>query len=526
MNRSFLHGAMVLMAAMLVTRVMGFAYRIVLTRMIGAGGMGLFQMVFPLLGFVMTFVTAGLPIAISKLVAEAYAQRDAVRIRRVLGVSCAVILTMAAVFTALMWLLRGFVRHHWLTDPNAYPTYLAMIPVVSIIAVSSIFRGYFQGLQDMSPPAAASIAEQSVRILSVWVLAAYFVHVSLAFAAAAAMAGMVLGELSGLVWLAVQYLRRGRLSVILPDARPRSLENRRQTLRALIEVAAPVTLSRLIWSVIYALEPVLVTRALLISGVSTTMATTLYGQYGGMAIPLLVFPTVFTSSLATNLVPSVSEAMARGNWRQVQRRVGQSWTATALVGFPTSVILWLYAEPLCRAVFADQGVGPILAIMAPVGFLLYLQSPLGGVLQGLNRAGIAMRNSVIGGVSRLVLIYVLAADPRLGIRGVAWALTCSVGLTALLHLWSLHRLVGLRFDTVDTVKILLATVAMTVFAGCLTPPHEHMPGPQLLLAVTSSLLVYFILLCMMRVVTTRRVRRIPRVGRWLSMLVRAVPFSL
>jgi stage V sporulation protein B len=519
MNRSFLHGAMVLMVAMLVTRVMGFAYRIVLTRLIGATGMGLFQMVSPLLSLVMTFVTAGLPIAISKLVAEAFVQRDRVRIQRILRVSTAVILTMASVFTVLMWLLRHQVQTYWLTDPNAYPTYLAMIPIVAVIAVSSIFRGYFQGLQDMAPPAWASILEQTVRILSVWALATYFVQYSLAFAAAAAMMGMVLGELAGLLFLAAQYVRRGRPWRILPDAPMRSMESTSKTLKSITEVAAPVTLSRLIWSVIYALEPVLVTRSLLKTGLTTSMATMQYGQYGGMAIPLLVFPTVFTGSLATNLVPSVSEAIAGRAHNRVRRRLAQSWTATALVGLPTSVILWLYAEPLCRSVFAEQSVGPILAIMAPAGFLLYLQGPLSGVLQGLNRAGIAMRNSVVGGVARLGLIYVLASDPRLGIRGVAWALTISVCLTAFMHLWSLNRIVGFTIDTVDTFKIVFATIAMTVFFYVLTPPRDHMPGLQLLW-------LYFVLLCMLRVVTTRRVRRIPRVGRWIAIMVSAVPFSM
>jgi stage V sporulation protein B len=526
MNRSFVHGALVLMAAMLVNRVMGFIYRIVLSRLIGAAGMGLFQMVFPLLNLVLTFVTAGLPVAISKLVAEAYVQQDRVRVERILRVSAAVILTMAAVFTFLMWLLRSQVREHWITDPRAYPTYLAMIPIVAIISVSSIYRGYFQGLQDMAPPAWASILEQTVRIVSVWFLAMYFIQYSLAFAAAAAMMGMVLGELAGLLFLVVQYFRRGRVAAVWADAPLRSLETARQTLKAIVDVAAPVTLSRLIWSVIYAVEPVLVTRSLLTAGLTTSVATTLYGQYGGMAIPLLVFPTVFTGSLATNLVPSVSEAVAARATKRVQRRLTQSWTATAIVGFPTSVILWMYAEPLCRNVFAEQSVGPILAIMAPVGFLLYLQSPLQGILQGLNRAGISMRNSVIGGVVRLLLIYALASDPRLGIYGVAWALSISVCLTTLLHLWSLHRLMGLQVDALDTAKILGATIAMVLFFHIFTPPRDDMPGLQMLFAVAAGTMVYFILLCMFRVVTTRRVRRIPRVGRFLSHLVAAVPFSV
>lgn len=524
-QRSFFHGAMVLIAASLVTRIMGFAYRIVLTRMIGASGMGLFQLVFPLLSLVLTLVTAGLPVAISKLVAEAIVERDRVRVERILRVSSVVILTMAVVFTAVMWFGRSFVFRYWLTDARSYPTYISMIPIVAIIAVSSIYRGYFQGLQDMVPPAWASILEQTVRIITIWILAAYFIRFSLAYAAAAAMMGMVLGELSGLMLLIIQYYRRGRLSVVLADAPPRSFETTRQTLKSIVDIAGPVTLSRLIGSVIFALEPVLVTRSLLRAGVGTDNATALYGQYGGMAIPLLVFPTVITASLAVNLVPAVSEAIAGSQRRRVNSRLNQTWIATAMVGFPASVVLTMFAEPLCRVIFGVHHVGTILAIMAPAGFLLYLQGPLAGVLQGLNRAGIATRNSVIGGVVRLGLIYVLASKPSLGILGVAWALTISVCLTTALYVWSIYRLVGFEVSFADTIKVLAATLCMLAVMLLLTHNPAEMNGKTLLASVVGGAIVYFTFLCSFGVLTVARAKRLPRVGPWLSKIIGWIPFA-
>lgn len=524
-RRSFVHGAFILMAASLVTRIMGFAYRIILTRMIGATGMGLFQIVFPLLSLVLTFVTAGLPIAISKLVAEALVEQDKVRVRRILRVSTSVILTMAVVFTILMWMLRFFIRDHWLSDPRAYPSYLAMIPIVGIIAISSIYRGYFQGLQDMSPPAWASIVEQTVRISTIWILAAYFIQFSLAYAAAAAMMGMVLGELAGLVFMIVQHRRRGRLDLVMPDAPPRSLETTKQTLHAIGQIAVPVTFSRLIGSVIYALEPVLVNRALLLAGIATPLATALYGQYSGMAIPLLLFPTVFTGSLATNLVPSVSEAAAGSERHRIRIRLAQSIQASALVGFPTSVVLTLYAEPLCRIIFHESAVGPILAVMAPAGFLLYLQAPLSGILQGLNRAGVVMRNGIIGGVVRLLLIYVLASRPHLGILGVAWATTLAVCLVTTLHAWGIYREIGFSIRAVDAAKMGIASLVMLIWMQFLTLHAHTVRGHQLLGAVSSGFLIYFVLLCSFGILTSHNVRRIPKVGPYLARVIPWIPFA-
>ncbi len=522
---SFAHGAFVLIAAQLVTRIMGFVYRIFLTRMIGAAGMGLFQIVFPLLSLVLTIVTAGLPIAISKLVAEAIAKEDTIRVKRIMRVSTAVIIVMAIVCTILMWVLREFVRVHWLTDSRAYPSYIAMIPVVGIISISSIYRGYFRGLQDMAPTAWAQIIESFVRILSIWVLAAYFIRYSLAYAAAAAMMGMVLGEFAGLVYLIIQQKTRAKLSVLIPNPPARSFETTSQTLRSIGEIAVPVTLSNLIGSLIYAFEPVLVSRSLLLAGIATPAATMLYGEYSGMAIPLLVFPTVFTGALATSLVPSVSEAAAAAMRRLVRIRFMQSVSATAVVGFPTTVALTLFAEPLCRLTFHQPSAGPILASMAPVGFLLYLQGPLVGILQGLNRASAAMRNQIIGGVIRLGLIYIMASKPHLGILGVAYALSVTVALVTCLHAFTVIRQIGFAMNITSMLKTMTASLLMLAYMQIITQ-HQHLiQAGTLMGALFSGFILYFALLCMFRVVTSQNVKRVPKVGRVLSRLVSWLPFA-
>lgn len=527
-RQPFLHGALVLMTAGLVTRIMGFVYRIFLTRLIGAEGMGLFQIVFPILGLVLTFVTFGLPLAISKLVAEAVAQSDAAKIRRMIRICVWTVSTMTILFTFLMILLRGVILAHWLSDPRAYPSYLAMIPVVGIIAVSSIYRGYFQGLQDMTPTAWGTILEQMIRILSIWVLAAYFVKFSLAYAAAAAMMGMVLGEFAGLMYLVIQQRRRGKLRDILPGAPRETNESFSQTLHSMAEIALPVTLSKLIWSLMFAAEPVLVMRSLKVAGFATGMSTAMYGLYSGMAIPLLVFPTVFTGSLATNLVPSVSEAVAANEHFRVRIRLAQSFTATAMVAFPTAVVLTMFATPLTSMIYKEPSVGPILSVMAPFEFLLCLQAPLTGILQGLNKASVAMMNSIAGGILKLVLIIVLASHPTIGILGVGMATAVSFTLSALLNLWFVVHYVGFSIRLQALTRVAVASVGMFAYMQLITYHHYHeqLPTITLLVAVFGGFILYFGLLCAFRVLTSKNAGRIPRIGPWLAKLIQAMPFAV
>jgi len=299
----------------------------------------------------------------------------------------------------------------------------------------------------------------------------------------------------------------------------------RTMLGKILEIAGPVTLSRIVGSVTFALEPILVTRCLVATGVGAAMATTLYGQYSGMAVALLVLPTVVTYSLSTTLVPAISEAVAAEDHKMVQRRLYQAFRLTALIGFPTSVILTLFATELSNAVFKDPGVGPILAIMAPCGFLLYLQGPLSGILQGLNRAGEAMFNSIVGSVVKLGIVYYLVSDPQYGIYGVAWATVISVSLTSIMHFLSVTRLLGFFVNIRETTMIMIATALSAIG---MIELRNLMPGMSDVWMVTLGSLggfsLYFFILNTFRIVTLHTIRKIPRVGPMLAGVLRLVPF--
>ncbi len=525
-RQSFIAGTSILIGASLVTRVLGFVYRIAITRLIGAEGIGLFQMVFPALTLLLTIVSAGMGVAISKLVAESLVRGDRRRIRRVLAIGFTTTGLLSAVTTALLLLFGHWIASRMFTDPRAFIPFITLVPIISIIALSSVLRGYFQGLQIMSTPSVASILETVVRIVGIWIIASLSLAKGLEFAAAGISAGMIMGELTGCAYMYIVYRRKVHVNTLVLPPQTGIPEPWRATVRSMLQLAVPVTLSRLIGSVAYAAEPILVTRSLLSAGVVAGAATRLYGEYSGMAIPLLIFPTVFTWSLAVQLVPSVSEALAAGRSSAVERRLSQSFRATALIGFPASLILLQFATPLCQAIYNQPQVGPLLAAMAPAGFLLYLQAPLSGILQGVNRAGIAMRNSLIGSGVKLLIIYLLTSRPHIGIMGVAYALTAAVVLTTLLHIGSIHRLVGFYVDIADTAKIALCTIIMSIYMVIAWPPLRAAMrlSLALLCVILSALLVYTVLLLITRTITSHNLTRVPYVGRSLARAARALPF--
>ena len=214
MNRkSFVSGAIILMAAGLVVRILGFVYRIYLSNLIGAEGMGLFQLISPVYSLIILTLTAGVSIAVSKMVAEELAQNHIINLRRVTNCALWLILCTGAAVSLLMYFNINFLVNNILKDSRTYSSLLLLIPCIPVIAASSALKGYFYGIQLVVPTALSQIVEQVVKISLVMLMAGSFVSAGLEYACALAVIGTALGEICNLAVLASIYnfRRRGDL---------------------------------------------------------------------------------------------------------------------------------------------------------------------------------------------------------------------------------------------------------------------------------------------------------------------------
>jgi len=514
MRQTFIKGTLIILVASFITRILGFVYRILLSRIIGAEGMGLYQMAYPTITVAFTLVTGGLPVAIAKLVAEAQARKEHEKIRTILRQSLAIVLALSLLCAGGMFLAApGLTR--LLNDPRAHAVILAMIPVLPVTGVAAVFRGYFQGKQNMIPSAVSVTVEQVIRIgLSIW-LAWRHSPYGVAAATAGAMLGMVGGELCGLLTLLWQY-RRERPDRSPPSA-PLPAADKAESLSALVRLSVPITASRLVGTVSYFLEPILVAQSLAAAGFAYTEATGMYGQLAGMAIPLLLFPTVLTYALSVSLVPAVSEMAALRNRARIRQRVRQSMRLALLVGVPFSLLLTVLAEPICTLVYGTPEVGRLLQMMAPFSLFLYFQGPLNATLQGLGQARAAMLNSFAGAVVKFIAILLLATRPSFGIAGVAVAIVLSFICVTILHWYSVARRIGNALSGGDFLKVGASCAVMGIAVHLLDPLTAQLP----LLSRTFALTIFGFVsygagLLLFGAVTQRDVARLPKVGPFLS----------
>lgn len=532
-KQTFIQGAMILMVAGVINRILGFLPRILLPRIIGDEGVGLYQLGYPFFLVIVTIISGGIPLAVAKLVAEAESQGDKQKSSAILRNSLILTCGVGALFTLLSIVFAPWVSNHILTDPRVYQTFLAMSPMIVIVAASSVYRGYFQGKQDMIPSALSSTLETIARIICGLCFSYLMLPMGLAYGAAGAMLGVVAGEAVGFAVLLWQYskMRRregkkpskanldpeeaGLVQPIQPIQTTQQVKPEKagfiSSIKSLLTIAIPVTAGRLVGSLSYLLESITTAQALAIAGVATAVATAQYGALQGMIIPLILLPGALTASLATSLVPSLSEAKAKGDEKTIHLRLHQSLRLALLTGAPFAAIMYVIAEPLCLVIFNHADIAGMLRLIAPFAIFIYAQPPLQAALQALDQPGRALINTLIGAIIKIVLIFYLAVNPSFGIYGAVIAIAANMIIVTLLHSYSIARKIHYHVPLLDIFKIVSAMFIMGAAGKFI---YEQVVAgasavSQIVMVSGGSAIVYLILLVLLGMLDIHDIKRIP-----------------
>ncbi|MFB5662198.1 stage V sporulation protein B [Alteribacillus sp. HJP-4] len=458
-KQTFLQGTIILIIAGLITRVLGFVNKIVTARLLGAEGVGLYMMAFPTLLLIITLTQLGLPVAISKLIAEAEFKKDYVRMKKILVVSMTITMSLSVLFTTGFIAAAPKISGFLLTDERAYYPMLAILPIIPITAASAVLRGYFQGRQNMTPPAVSQVLEQTVRISLVAVFITILMPYGLHIAAAGAMLSVITGELISLLFMFWQFKRKKTLKV--RDNFFGFLKSGRSVFHDLMAISLPATGSRLIGSISLFFEPIIIAQSLALAGVATAVATSQYGQLSGFVIPLLFLPTFITYSFSVSLVPSVSEAAASKRFGIIQKRLKQTLRTAILSGGFAAIFLFVFAKEIMVVMYEAPEAAALVRILAPFSIFLYVQGPLQAVLQGLNLAKAAMYNTFIGAITKAGLIFIFASSPFFGIKGAAIAVAVNMMLVTLLHFITVSKAVGFTMECkYNLISLILAAVSV------------------------------------------------------------------
>lgn len=528
-KQSFIQGTLILLAAGILNRLLGFIPRIALPRIIGSEGVGLYQLGYPFFLVLVTIITGGLPLAIAKMVAEAEGENRPERSRQILKTGLALSLSLGIFLTALALMGASWVSTAILTDSRVYYTFIGMAPMIGIVAVSAVYRGYFQGSQNMIPSALSSVLETVIRIFFMLWFSWLLLPKGIAFAAAGAMLGVTVGEIAGMVALLWQYfflLKKDKqqkpsiapqeVPIILETSSASASSHNSSILRRLLRISIPVTGGRMVGSFSYLLESIITARSLALAGIATAVATSQYGALQGMVIPLLLLPGTLSSSLAVSLVPSLSEAAARGDRSTIHKRMHQALRLALVTGAPFAVLMYILAVPMCTLLYGNADTAPMLRLMAPFALFLYVQAPLQAALQALDRPGRALFNTLVGAIIKIILILVLASRPEFGIYGAIIAIIVNSILVTILHGYSVISLISLSLRITDLIK---TGAAMAIMGAGLHYVYNsvHIANAQwiqFLFASVMGIIIYLSICLLSGLISLRDMGRLSFLNRW------------
>lgn len=445
-QRAFMRGAAILAVAGVGVRIVGAVLRIALAAIVGDEGIGLYQMAYPIYSSLLAISTAGIPVAVSKLVAENIALRDYREAGRVFRIALLILSFTGLAITAILISGAERIAVAWGKDARAVYPLLAISPAIFFVTIMSALRGFFQGQQYMVPTALSQFVEQAGRVAAALILAVTLLPMGLEFAAAGAAFGAVAGGALGLAVLVVLYWRH----------RPRFQRQVRKQVRhnpapfdlivrRIFSLAVPITFGSLIMPLITLIDLTIVPRQLQAAGFTRDTATALYGQLTGMAGSIVYFPNVVTLALSMSLVPAISEAFILRRSGLITGRSAISIKLTALFSIPAAVGLYVLATPITRLLFNNAEAGYALAYMAWSVIPLCLYVSTTGILQGLGRPILPVLNMVYGGLIKTILAWFLTVIPTLHIGGAALASVIGIGVAAVLNLYHVARYAGWRF---------------------------------------------------------------------------------
>lgn len=471
-NNKFLKGTLILTVSSIVVKVIGSLNWIILSRVLGGEGIGLYQMGFPIYLMAITLSSAGIPVAISIITAEKLAQKDFLGAKRVFNVSLRLLFVTGLVFaSALFFGAHWLIDNHWIRDSRAYYSIIALAPAVFFVTFLASFRGYLQGWQIMTPTAASEIVEQLMRVVTMIVFANMFMPHGLAYAAGGASMGAGVGAFCALLVLMWFYGRlKQKLKADLQQQNPLATrESARAIISRLLRLALPVSMSSLMLPVVANLDLLIVPQRLEAAGFHISQATEFFGYLTGMAVPLINLATIFTAAMTISLVPAISESRALNDVFGIRAKTRTAFRVALIITCPCFVGMYFLAEKIAALIYNAPGAADAIQTMSVGILLLGLHQISTGILQGLGRTSIPVINMILAAAVKVFLSWTLTAIPTLGIKGAAMATVVDFGLAAVLNMIFIYKYTGFALSFSGVFKPAVSAAAMgAVVYGVIT----------------------------------------------------------
>lgn len=412
-KNKFLKMTMLLIIGGFITKILGMLIKIVMTRFIGTEGIGIYMLIMPTFSLLVSLTQFGFPVAISKLVAEDRFNNK----KLVFGI---IPISLGICFIILLVLLSSgqFIATELLKEERTYLGLISIGFILPFIAISSILRAYFFGKERMFPHVISNILEDVIRLVLIILFVPSILKMGLSYVVAFLILISIFSELSSIIIFLI--CLPNKISLKKEYFKPK-----KDYLKTVLSISIPTTASRIIGSIGYFLEPIILAYTFKQCGYSNNFMITEYGILNGYVLPLLLLPSFFTMAISQALIPIISKTYTQHNLKETKRKIKQAIFYSLVVGIPCTLLFMLIPEIPLRLIYnTTEGISYI-KILAPICLLYYIQSPLNGTLQAMGKAKEAMKGTLLGMIFRTAFLFVFSLL-HIGMWGLVIAVSTNI----------------------------------------------------------------------------------------------------
>ncbi|MDD6244949.1 MAG: polysaccharide biosynthesis protein [bacterium] len=403
-KETFIKSTIILMIGGFITKILGMFIKIVMSRLMGSEGIGLYMLVLPTFSLFIGLGQFGLPIALSKMVAED--KRNNKKLISSLLITSLIINVFLIVFLILF---APILANKLLQEERAYLPILAMAVVIPLTSTSSIVRSYFFGKQKMFPHVFSNCLEDIVRLALMFILIPLFLPKGLEITVTVVILSNVISELTSILVL----------FFFLPKNATYRLEEfhiKRSYIKDALDISIPTTLSRLIGSIGYFLEPIILTTALKYTGYSSDFILNQYGILQGYVLPLVLLPSFFTLAISQALLPVIAKAVSDKKITYTKNKIRQAIIFSLLIGIPATILFLIMPTFFLQIMYHTNQGSLYLQVLAPICLFQYIQAPLAFSLDAMGRSKDNLKATISGTIIRTITLLFFSLL-RIGLWG-------------------------------------------------------------------------------------------------------------
>lgn len=535
-SQTFMFGAIILMISNIVVKIIGAFLRIPLTNIIGVEGMAYYNAAYSIYVTFYTISTAGIPVAVSRMIAAANSKNNSDEIKKIFKVAYVVFFVIGLLGTAIMMLFsRQFASSAKMDD--SYLAMLCIAPTIFFICLSSAYRGYFQGLQNMTPTAVSQVIEALAKFGFGIFAAIYFTknnyppHIVASY--------VILGVTIG-VFLGVVYQVIVKAMYKSAESETCNCETRKASsiLKELIVIAIPITLASSIMGLTNIVDTMLFAKGLQVSGLSMKAATSFYGTYTSMVYPLFNLIPPFIYTFAISAIPAITAAISVNDKKKAEMDIESAFRNCAIIAIPSAIGLASLSENVISFLFDDEIIeisesvsvsavkiasNALTAIAMGILFLGII-SITNAVLQACKKERYTIVSTTSGIVVKIIGTYFMSRIPSFGLLGAAFSTVLCYFVIMCLNLFFMVKTTGFTLKAGRAlVKPLCAGILCGIAAVCsdrllsLTDINGRICT---MVAILVAVVVYFVSLIVFRGINRYDVLMMPKGQKLCSILER------